>query len=593
MKSSVSDKPMSVSSGSRLDQNGGELALPARRPNSRKRTATGSGVLTSVYVAVFTVVALLALIPLIALLLGSLRDASPGLPGNWTLANWAGLASPGVVETMLTTIVVAGLSTAFAMIIGTALALLIHRTDFRWPALMTGLLALSFYFPSFILAMAWIVIGSPGGLINDILRDVLGIEAGVDIYTVSGIIFVMVLHQVPFVYLTIRGPVMGMDPSYEEAARTAGASPWRMLRKVTLPMLAYALASSALLCLVLALEQFGIPVLLGVPGHVTVLATQIYLLCRFPPTAYGLAATVGLALAIITGAVILLQRRLAHGGRSVVTTGKAGKIAPIPLGAWRWPVNLLCSFYIAISLVLPSLILLYTSVIKFFTANPFDAAFTFRNYTYIWESEEIHLAIVNTMIVSGGGALIGVLLGLACSYFTVRLRPTGYRVLDALVMLPFGVPGIVLGLGLLWAYAYLPLPLYGTLTLVVLAYITRFLPYATETAGARLVQLDRSLEEAAWTSGASQLSGVWRILMPLSLPSLQSGYFLLFMAFFREISATILIFTASTSVLSVSIWNAFEQANWGLASALSIAAMILMVAVMSLMLWAMPGARRR
>jgi iron(III) transport system permease protein len=175
----------------------------------------------------------------------------------------------------------------------------------------------------------------------------------------------------------------------------------------------------------------------------------------------------------------------------------------------------------------------------------------------------------------------------------VRLRPTGYRVLDALVMLPFGVPGIVLGLGLLWAYAYLPLPLYGTLTLIVLAYVTRFLPYAAETAGARFVQLDRSLEEAAWTAGASRLSGVWRILMPLSLPSLQSSYFLLFMAFFREISATILIFTASTSVLSVSIWSSFEQANWGLASALSILAMVLMVAMMSLLLWAMPGARRR
>jgi len=222
-----------------------------------------------------------------------------------------------------------------------------------------------------------------------------------------------------------------------------------------------------------------------------------------------------------------------------------------------------------------------------------DAAFTFRNYIYIWNSEETQRAIVNTVIVSGGGALVGVVLGIACSYFTVRLRPTGYRVLDALVMLPFGVPGIVLGLGLLWAYAYLPLPLYGTLTLIVLAYVTRFLPYATETSGARFVQLDRSLEEAAWTAGASRISGVWRILMPLSLPSLQSSYFLLFMAFFREISATILIFTASTSVLSVSIWSSFEQANWGLASALSILAMILMVAMMSLLLWVMPGARRR
>jgi iron(III) transport system permease protein len=549
--------------------------------------------LTPLYVLVFSAVALMALVPVLALVLGSLRDSAPGQPGNWTLENWANLTSPGVIDTLITTIEVACLTTFFSMIVGTLLALIIHRTDFRWPNAMTGMLGLSFYFPSFILGMAWIVIGSPGGLINDLLRELFDTEANLDIYSVGGIVLVMVLHQVPFVYLTMRGPVLGMDPSYEEAARTAGASAFTMLRRVTLPMLSYALASSTLLCLVMSLEQFGIPVLLGIPGRVTVLATQIYLLCRFPPTAYGLAAAIGLTLAAITAVAILLQRRLARGGQAVATTGKAGRITPIRLGAWRWPANIFCGGYILMGLILPTIILLYTSLIKFFTGNPLNAAYTFRNYISIWESEGTQLATLNTLLVSGGGALVGVMLGAACSYFTVRLKPTGYRLLDMLVMLPFGVPGVVLGLGLLWAYAYLPLPLYGTMTLIVLAYVTRFLPYATETAGARFVQLDRSLEEAAWTAGASRQTGVWRIVLPLSLPSLQSGYFLLFMAFFREISATILIFTASTSVLSVSIWSYFEQADWGMASALSILAMVLMLGIMSTLLWAMPGARKR
>jgi len=549
--------------------------------------------LTPLYVLVFSAVALMALVPVLALVLGSLRDSPPGQSGNWTLENWANLASPGVIDTLITTIQVACLTTFFSMIMGTLLALIIHRTDFRWPNAMTGMLGLSFYFPSFILGMAWIVIGSPGGLINDLLRELFDTEANLDIYSVGGIVLVMVLHQVPFVYLTMRGPVLGMDPSYEEAARTAGASAFTMLRRVTLPMLSYALASSTLLCLVMSLEQFGIPVLLGIPGRVTVLATQIYLLCRFPPTAYGLAAAIGLTLAAITAVAILLQRRLARGGQAVATTGKAGRITPIRLGAWRWPANIFCGGYILMGLILPTVILLYTSLIKFFTGNPLNAAYTLRNYISIWESEGTQLATLNTLLVSGGGALVGVMLGAACSYFTVRLKPTGHRLLDMLVMLPFGVPGVVLGLGLLWAYAYLPLPLYGTMTLIVLAYVTRFLPYATETAGARFVQLDRSLEEAAWTAGASRQTGVWRIVLPLSLPSLQSGYFLLFMAFFREISATILIFTASTSVLSVSIWSYFEQADWGMASALSILAMVLMLGIMSALLWAMPGARKR
>ena len=563
------------------------------RPPAGGRVARGFNVIGSTYILVTIVVGLMSLIPVTALVLGSLRDSPPGQEGHWTLQNWIDLTSPGVIDTLFTTLQISLVTTIVAMIIGTALALVIHRTDFRWPNAMTGFLGMSFYFPSFILAMAWIVIGSPGGLVNDIARALFDVELDVDIYSVWGIILVMILHQVPFVYLTMRGPVLGMDPSYEEAARTSGASPMTMLFKVTLPMLFYALASSALLCLVMCLEQFGIPVLLGIPGRVTVLATQIYLLCRFPPTAFGLAAAVGLTLSVITAVMILLQRRLGNQGKAVVTTGKAGRITPIRLGKLRLPVDIFCLVFIAMSLVLPTLILLYTSFLKFFSANPFEAAYTLRNYVTIWESDGVHTAVWNTLLVSGGGALVGVMLGAACSYFTVRLKPTGYRILDALVMLPFGVPGIVLGLGLLWAYAYLPLPLYGTMTLIVMAYVTRFLPYASETAGARFIQLDRSLEEAAWTAGASRQGGIWRILLPLSLPSLQSGYFLLFMAFFREISATILIFTASTSVLSVSIWSYFEQADWGMASALSIVAMIMMVAIMSFMMWAMPGARRR
>lgn len=402
--------------------------------------------LTPLYALVFAAVALMALVPVLALVLGSLRDSPPGQPGNWTLENWANLASPGVIDTLITTIQVACLTTFFSMILGTLLALIIHRTDFRWPNAMTGLLGLSFYFPSFILGMAWIVIGSPGGLINDLVRELFDAEANIDIYSVAGIVLVMVLHQVPFVYLTMRGPVLGMDPSYEEAARTSGASAFTMLRRVTLPMLSYALASSTLLCLVMSLEQFGIPVLLGIPGRVTVLATQIYLLCRFPPTAYGLAAAIGLTLAAITALAILLQRRLARGGQAVATTGKAGRITPIRLGAWRWPANIFCGVYIAMGLILPTIILLYTSLIKFFTGNPLTAAYTLRNYISIWESEGTQLATLNTLLVSGGGALVGVMLGAACSYFTVRLKPTGHRVLDMLVMLPFGVPGVVLGL---------------------------------------------------------------------------------------------------------------------------------------------------
>ena len=544
----------------------------------------GGRLLGGLYIVTFIVVALLVVIPMVALIYGSLRSDAPGLPAHWTLENWAGLLSPGVVSTFVMTISIGVAASLLAAIVGTAIAIIVHRTDFRGSSVVTALVSLSFFLPSFILAMAWIIIGSPGGLINGILEDILGLEGWrVDAYTATGIVFVMALHEVPFVYLLMRGPILGMDASFEEAARAAGASPYGVLRRITLPLLSFSLTSSIVLSFILSIEQFAIPALMGIPGHVTVLATQLYLLVRFPPPDYGLAAAIGLTLSALTGIAIWLQRRIAKNNRLTVTTGKAGRLTPVPLGRWKWAAGIICWGYLALALFLPVAILIYVSVLKYFTANPFNGAYTLRNYVFLWESGSTMSSFWNTLIVSGFGALLGVMLASLISYFTLRHRPPGYRLLDFTASLPFGVPGVVLGLGLLWAYAYLPLPIYGTLTILVVAFITRFLSYATETIGGRMVQIDRSLEEAAWTAGATRLQALKRILVPLTMPSLQGAYFLLFMAFFREIASAVLLYTAATNVLSTSIWSFFEQANWGLASSLSLMGMIVVFAFMSLL----------
>ena len=562
--------------------------LPPTLPAPVQRTDgifDGGRLLGFLYIFTFVVVALLVMIPLTALIYGSFRSDAPGLPAELTLANWAGLGSPGVISSFLTTIGIGVSASILASAIGTAIAIIVHRTDFRGATTMTALVSLSFFLPSFILAMAWIIIGSPGGLINGLLRDVLGLEGwGVDAYTVTGIVFVMTLHQVPFVYLLMRGPIMGMDASFEEAARASGASPYAVLRRITLPLLSFSLTSSLVLSFVLSIEQFAIPAMMGIPGHVTVLATQLYLLVRFSPPDYGLAAAIGLTLSALTGFAIWLQRRIASNNRLTVTTGKAGRLTTVPLGRWRWAANSLCWGYLLLSLVLPVMILVYVSVLKFFTANPFEGAYTWRNYTFLFESSSTMDSFWNTLVVSGFGALLGVILASLISYFTLRHRPPGYRILDFTASLPFGIPGVVLGLGLLWAYAYLPLPIYGTLTILVVAFITRFLSYATETIGGRMVQIDRSLEEAAWTAGATRLQTVKRVLVPLTLPSLQGAYFLLFMAFFREVASAVLLYTAATNVLSTSVWSYFEQANWGLASSLSLIGMVVVFSFMALLM---------
>lgn len=575
-----------------MTEHAAEMSRPAALGGARRRVSEDRGLLV-VYALTFIVITVLVAIPILALVYGSLRTNAPGLPGEWTLRNYAGLASPGVISSMTTTLVIGLFTSLISVIVGTAIALVLHRTDFRYSRLMMPLIGLTFYFPSFILAMAWIIVGAPGGIYNTIVDDMLGLSwLRADIYSAVGIVFVMVLHQVPFVYLTMRGPIIGMDAIFEEAANVAGAKPHEVLVRITLPLLGYSVISSFILTFVMSIEQFAIPALLGIPGQVTMLATQLYLLVRFSPTDYGLAAAIGVALSLITGAAIWAQRRITTAGRLTTVTGKAGRIKPIPLGRWAWAANLLCFGFVFLGLVMPMAILLYTSVLKWFTVNPFEGMYTLRNYVFIWESASTLRSFSNTLIVSGVGAALGVMLGLSCCYFTLRYRPPGHRMLDFLVSLPFGVPGVVLGLGLLWAYAYLPLPLYGTLTLMIVAFVTRFLPYATETIGGQMVQIDKSLEEAAWVNGATRIEGVSRVLLPLVTPSLQGAYFLLFMAFFREISSAILLYSVNTSVISISIWSFFEQANWGLASALAVVATLIIFIAMALIMRLVPTARR-
>jgi iron(III) transport system permease protein len=540
----------------------------------------GALTIQAIFAATFLVTAGLILTPLASLLYGSFRSAGPGEPSVFTLRNWLDLSSPAIANTLVTTCFISALTAVLSTAGGAAMAWLIYRTDFRYKRSMVASVGLSFFFPGFILAMAWVILGSPGGIFNDILEEVFGIEGfRFDVYSEAGIVWIQVLHIVPFAFFTLRGPLISMDSSLEEAAYASGASPWQVVRRITMPLMLFPMLSSLLLCFVLSVEQFAIPAMVGIPGHVNTLATELYLLTSFSPPNTGLAAAVGLAMSAVTGLTIFAQRRIVNRRGAPTVSGKGYRVRPLSLRKWRWLASAIALFYVLMAFVIPTLALIYTSAIKFFVANPFEAIYTARNYLQIWNSPGTMRAFWNTIVVAGGGAVLGLTLGTLIAYSTHRLKPTGYRALDVLASLPFGIPGIVIGLGFLWSYVYLPI--YGTLWVLVFCYMARFLPYATETVGAQIVQLDKVLEEAAWASGASRVESFRRVVLPLLRPALQSGYFLLFIAYFREIAAAALIYTASTQVLSISIWAFFENANWGVASALSIVTTIVTVALMA------------
>lgn len=531
----------------------------------------------------FAVCAALIITPLASLLYGSFRSGGPGAPGAFTLQNWIDLGGSAIVHTLFVTCLISAVTALFSTLGGAAMAWLVYRTDLRFKAPLVAAVGFSFFFPGFILAMAWVILGSPGGIINDVFEHLLGPDVvRMDIYSVGGIIWIQVLHILPFAFFTLRGPLISMDSSLEEAAYASGARPWQVVCRVTAPLMLFPALSSLLLTFVLSVEQFAIPAMVGIPGHVHTLATELYLLTNYSPPNTGLAAAVGLAMSAVTGLSILAQRRITQKRMAATVTGRGYRIRPLALGRWRGVIEALCLFYVLMAFVIPALALVYTSGIKFFVANPFEAVWTWRNYELLFANPAMLRSFWNTAIVSGGGAILGLALGVLVAYATQRLKPPGYRALDILATLPFGIPGIVIGLGFLWSYVYLPI--YGTLWVLVFCYVARFLPYATETVGAQVVQLDKALEEAAWASGANRVATFFRIVLPLLRPALQSGYFLLFIAYFREIAAAALLYTAQTQVLSISIWAFFENANWGAASALSVITTIITITMMALVM---------
>jgi iron(III) transport system permease protein len=547
-------------------------------------------VLTLVYLLTFATIAILVLLPLGALILGTLRSAPPNEPGVWTLENYRNLAESGIHKSLVSTLTIAVLTAIASTVGGAVLAWIVCRTDFRYKTLVTVLLSLTFYFPGFIMAMAWAILGINTGVFN-ILFEFLHIPWRMEIYSQSGIIWIMTLHILPFVFLNLRGPLMSIDSSLEEAAKMSGANAWRTITRITLPLTIFPMLSSFLLVFIMAAEQFAIPALIAIPSSIPMLSTQLYLLVSTPPPQYGLAATFGLILSLITGLSILVQRRIVARTDVTAITGKSYRPTLIPLGPWKWLAYVITFGYLTLALFLPTLVLIYTSLLKFFTLDPTLVQFTLRNYEFIFSSPSTTRTFWNTLYVSAGGAVIGLVLGTLNSYFVHKVKPPGYRVLDFLSSLPFGIPGIVIGLGFLWGY--IQTPLYGTVWILLMSYVTRYLPYATEAIGGQMVQLDKSLEEAAWTCGSTRLGGLRRIVLPLLWPSIQSGWFLLFMAFFREISSAVLVYTAQTKMVSIQIFDFFDNAEWNKASALALISTVIVFGMMMFIQHVLPKLRAR
>jgi iron(III) transport system permease protein len=527
-------------------------------------------------VALTLIVGFLVLFPLGMLLYGSFWTARPGFPGAFTLDNYIkAYTDVDTYRILLTTAVLIGTKTIFAVGLATMLAWIVTRTDTPFRGLLELLITLPFFIPGLLEAIAWIELLSPNaGTLNVWLKSTLGLQQSpLNIYSLGGMIWVMALGSTSFIFLLVVNALRNMDASLEESARTSGAGAVRTALTVTLPLMAPIILSAGMLSFIRAMDSFEVPVLLGLPAKVFVFSNRIYAAVQYDyPVNYGLATALGVSFFALMIGLIYIQNRLLHGRSYSIVTGKGYKPRVVRLGRFRYVTFGFCILFFGIATALPLSQVIIGSFLKVFGLPRWDL-FTFDNYLAILSDATLWRGLINTFIVCGLAAAITVLLTTMVAYVNTRTLFVGRRALDVISWLPWAIPGIVAGLGMLWAYITLPVPLYGTLMLLVIVLVTTGLPLGVRLMSGVMVQLGRELEESSRVHGASWQYTFRHIVAPLLKPALAGAFLLLFVGFSRAVSATILFVGPGTELLAVTLFSYSQAGRFAIVSALAIVLM--------------------
>lgn len=487
------------------------------------------------------------------------------------------------------TLLFAGGSTALALLLGIAAALLVARTDLPGRGAFSVLFMGTFFLSPMITAVAWSLLASPRiGFYNAALRWLLGIDGQtgpLDIFSLGGMIWTAGLYFSPYVFLFVAAALRSVDPTLEEASRIAGAGTPKTLLFVTLPLVKPAILAAGLLSLVLAFGQFGIPAILGIPARLYVLTTAIYAGMSSYPTAREHAAVLSVVLLVAAFAAIAAQRR-ALGGRSFATvTARGFRLPFVALGAWRWPAAILAWAVLLLTAVTPLLALAYASFTTRWTTRLDIDLLTLRNYVRLTASEpNAWAAVGNSMLLSFLGATLALALAVLVSLTVLKRKDRLARILDYVAMLPVSMPGMVFAVGLLAAYIRPPIVLYGTPYIILLAYVTLFIPVGMRSATAALAQLDPVLEEAAQMSGAGWLRRLGNVLMPLIRPGLVAGWVLIFVTLMKEFSSSVLLGSPGVPVNATVLWNLWNLGHYGALCAFEVVNTLIMAGVAGLAL---------
>jgi iron(III) transport system permease protein len=524
----------------------------------------------------------LALVPLGYLLWGTFFDAEGFDLGGFGRAYGSGRMG----ELWGNSLAFAGGSAVLSLTVGTTLAYLNVRTAVPFKALFFAASIVPLIVPGILYTVSWIFLASPQiGVLNSLLEPFFG-EAPLNIFSIWGMIWVEGLHSSPIVFLLMVAAFRSMDPSLEESALMSGATRLQALRRVTLPLVRPALLSSVLVILITSLESFEVPALLGLQNGIYVFTSRIYFVFRSYPRDLQAAGALAVSLLAVAVIGVLIARLLAGRGSKTyeTVTGKGFRPRPMDLGKWRPVVGVGILIYFFATVIGPLLVLLYAALLPYYQAPSVEAfsSFTLDNFRQVFEMDSAGRALVNSLLLGIGAATIVMSVMSIAAWISVRSKLPGRGIIEQLSFVPLVIPGIVLGVSISFVYLRSPIPIYGTLLILLIAYCTKYMPYGMRYATTSMTQISSELEESAQVSGASWWTTFRRVLLPLLSPGLTAGFIYILVVSFRELSSSLLLYSPGNEVLSILIWEQFENGSFNVLAAigvLMVVALVIMVTI--------------
>jgi iron(III) transport system permease protein len=530
----------------------------------------------------------LAVLPLLMLIIGSFQAEVAPREFVFTLKNYQNAyASQYTYSTFKNSLIFASGAAGLSFILGTLLAWLTERTNTPLRAIFVPLAVVPLILPGVLESIAWIFLLSPKfGYLNVWLMSLFGLQsAPFNVFSLPGMIWVHSVGQVPLAFLMMVAAFKSMDPSLEESAMMSGANTWQTFRRVTLRLLLPTAGSVLLILFVRTLESFETPALIGIPARIYVYTSEIYLAFNEYPPDYGRGGALAVGLLLLSAVGVWLYRRSTREGKKFQTvTGKAFRPRQFDLGPWRWVgLTFLLGYFIFVVLM-PFLVLFWASFLPFFAAPSWDAIdkLSLDNYRYLSSFRPFWEAMKNSVILATLTASIAMILTSLVAWIVYKSKLRGAWVLDFLAFVPITIPGIVMGMALILLYVAFPIPIYGTIWVLLIAYVTRFIPYGMRAASGSIMQIHSELEEAAAASGASWWETFRRVTLPLLRPGFAAGWMYICIVSFREFSTSVLLATGESRVLSILLFTMFEQGQVTIVAAIGMLMILTLLIIVAL-----------